>query len=352
MRIQIWKRLLPFDIPMDETVTLEALADLGEWGIGQIRHAISEALQRVAGRTGGNRRVRITDFMEETDDLGDTELELGREVASSESSIPSVTLADVVLPVQLDRDVRQIVAAVSHRSRILDAWGFGTTYRGGQGISALFKGPSGTGKTLTAEAIAGELSRPLRVVTAPNLLSRYVGETDVHVSKLFRTLRGKQDILLIDEAECLLGQRVAAITSTDHYYNTHVNTFLTELDRHPGVVIFSTNLAEHMDKAFDRRIRWKLTFPLPDQEARVDIWRKSIPQEAPLSEDVDFHLLAVRYPISGGLIRNAVLQAAYMAASSDSTICMQDLCKAAAAEDGYRASSKAVIGFSIDAAVH
>jgi SpoVK/Ycf46/Vps4 family AAA+-type ATPase len=263
-----------------------------------------------------------------------------------------VTLKDVVLDTRLQRKVREIVQAIGLREQVLENWGFSRSSRVGHGFSALFHGASGTGKTLTAEAIAGEMGLPLRVVTAPNLVSRYVGETDHNVATLFESLLAHREILLVDEADALLGERVHATTSTDHYYNMHVNTFLTLLDTHPGVVFFSTNKADQIDSAFDRRIRWKLEFSLPDEEARLRIWRLAIPEEAPLDPGVDFRMLAARYSISGGLIRNAVLQAAYTAAAEGRSIRMEDLGEAAESEMGYRGSRTGVIGFRARGSQH
>lgn len=346
VRCRLWKELLPPGIPLDEAVTPEVLANKMEFGASAIIHAISQAVQKASGRTGTERKIILTDFTSEVvQEEGQDEPQLSSNTIPSETCQPSVTLKHVVLPPGLERKVRMIVSAIGMQDQVLKDWGFGHEYRVGQGISVLLRGPSGTGKTLTVEAIAGELDRPLRILTAANLVSKWLGETDQNVTKLFRTMAGSREIFLIDEADSLLGARSSATHESDHYYNRHVNTFLTELDSFPGVVFFSTNMAENIDRAFDRRIRWKLTFPEPNVAARTLIWRKAMPEAAPLDPDIDLELLAMRYPISGGLIRNAVLQAAYAAATAGRAISMKDLSEAAEAESENRIVAKSSIGF-------
>lgn len=340
-RERLWRKLMPAGVPLADEVDFAKLATAYPWNAGRIIAAIRGGVRRAAGRPGGMRVLRLSDL---TFDEGPGTAGAQGSSIPSELLAPSVTLENVALPGDLMGKVREIVKAAEHRGLVLEKWGFGEKYRTGHGISALFYGPSGTGKTLTAEAIAGELGLPLRIVSAANILDKWVGETEKNTASLFRASSEAGEVLLLDEADGLFSRRVSNSSNNSYYINNHINCLLAEMDSFKGVVLLSSNRAFAMDRAFDRRIRWKLRFPLPDAEARELIWRLSLPVGAPLEPGVDFAWLAQRFEHSGGLIRSAVLKAAYAAAAEGSSIGMRHLVAAAESEEGPH-RSRGRIGF-------
>ena len=234
-----------------------------------------------------------------------------------ESLVPRRTLADVILPAATRRSLDQALAQVTSHDLIFNRWGLGQRHPTGLSLAFNFAGPSGTGKTICAEAIAHTLGSKLLVVRYAELESMWMGETPKNVAAVFRLARQEQAVLFFDEADAIASRRS---TSVDHGFqresNTVVNVLLQELERFNGVVIFATNLAANFDPALERRIRTHVLFEMPDAENRARIWAVQMhPTLTPLGSDVDFRALAERYPASGGDIRNAVLKAALAAAT-------------------------------------
>jgi SpoVK/Ycf46/Vps4 family AAA+-type ATPase len=234
-----------------------------------------------------------------------------------ESLVPRRTFQDVILPAATRRALDQALAQVTSHDLIFNRWGLGQRHPTGLALAFNFAGPSGTGKTICAEAIAHTLGRRLLVVRYAELESMWMGETPKNVATVFRIARQEQAVLFFDEADAIASRRS---TSVDHGFqretNTVVNVLLQELESFNGVVIFATNLAANFDPAFERRIRTHVLFEMPGVEEREQIWRVQMhPTLTPLADDVNFGELAVNYEVSGGDIRNAVLKAALAAAS-------------------------------------
>ena len=234
-----------------------------------------------------------------------------------ESLIPRRTFEDVVLPESTRRALDQALTHVTSHDLIFNRWGLGQRHPTGLALAFNFAGPSGTGKTICAEAIANTLGRRLLVVRYAELESMWMGETPKNVAAVFRLARQEQAVLFFDEADAIASRRS---TSVDHGFqretNTVVNVLLQELESFNGVVIFATNLAANFDPAFERRIRTHVLFEMPGIDERERIWQVQIhPTLTPLAEDVNFRELAEKYEASGGDIRNAVLKAALAAAS-------------------------------------
>ena len=235
-----------------------------------------------------------------------------------ESSVPRRTFHDVILPASTRRSLDQALAQVTSHDLIFNRWGLGQRHPTGLSLAFNFAGPSGTGKTICAEAIAHALGRRLLVVRYDELESMWMGETPKNVAAVFRVARQEHAVLFFDEADAIASRRS---TSIDLGYqresNTVVNVLLHELERFDGVVIFATNLAANFDPAFERRIRTHVLFEMPGVDEREQIWRVQMhPTLTPLADDVNFRELAQKYAVSGGDIRNAVLKAALSAASS------------------------------------
>jgi SpoVK/Ycf46/Vps4 family AAA+-type ATPase len=236
---------------------------------------------------------------------------------SVESVIPRRTFQDVILPASTRRALDQALAQVTSHDLVFNRWGLGQRHPTGLALAFNFAGPSGTGKTICAEAIAHTLGRRLLVVRYAELESMWMGETPKNVSAVFRLARQEHAVLFFDEADAIASKRS---TSTDQGFqresNTVVNVLLQELESFNGVVIFATNLAANFDPAFERRIRTHVMFEMPSVDEREQIWRVQMhPTLTPLADDVNFRQLAETYEVSGGDIRNAVLKAALSAAS-------------------------------------
>jgi SpoVK/Ycf46/Vps4 family AAA+-type ATPase len=256
-------------------------------------------------------------------------------------SLNHLTLHDVILPEDLKTTLNSIVAAVRNRRRIFEDWGFAERLTTGKGIAMLFRGESGTGKTLSAEVLGSTLAMPIYRVAIPRIVSKYIGETEQNLEKAFREAQVASAILLFDEADAIFTKRVEVSSATDRYSNMEVNLLLQELERFEGVVILTTNLEAAIDDAFERRLNYKLDFPFPKAEHRREIWRRLLPAKAPvvLNED-DLAYLAERFELSGGSIKNAVLRAAYSAAETDADIGI-DLLEGACVQE-YRELGKLI----------
>src|SRR5947207_2702717 len=230
---------------------------------------------------------------------------------------PRRSFDDVVLPPATRRALDLALVHVTNYDLVFNRWGLGERHPTGLALAFNFAGPSGTGKTICAEAIAYSLGRRLLLVRYAELESLWLGETPKNVAAIFRAAREEGAVLLFDEADAIASRRS---TSVDHGFqresNTVVTVLLQELEAYNGVVIFATNLAANFDPAFERRIRTHVLFEMPGVVEREQIWRVQIhPTRTPLAADVDFGALARRYEVSGGDIRNAVLKAALAAAA-------------------------------------
>jgi AAA+ superfamily predicted ATPase len=241
-------------------------------------------------------------------------------------------LAQLVLAPETRDQLQQIVRAAQVRRKVLDEWGFGRLIHRGLGLVCLFDGEPGTGKTLAAEVIAAEAGLTLKRVDVGTVVDKYIGETEKNLARIFAQADPAREVLLFDEADALFAKRTSIQRSTDRYSNMEINALLQLVERYEGIVCLTTNLEESMDPAFERRIMYKVTFPLPDESMRATLWLRHLPAEAPYGDDLDVDLLAERYPLAGGAIKNAVLRAAYAAASEDQPLSQRHLAAAARAE--------------------
>lgn len=234
-----------------------------------------------------------------------------------ETVAPERTLADVVLPPQTRRMLEQALAQVRNHTLIFGRWGLGERHISGRGLAFNFAGPPGTGKTICAEAIAHELGMKLLVVDYAQAESMWFGETPKNIVAAFRAAVDQNAVLFFDEADAIATRRSTGVVSPhDRESNLTVSVLLRELEAFNGIVIFATNLAANFDPAFERRIRTHVLFEMPGVEERARIWQLQIhPKKTPLAPDVDFQRLAKRHVMSGGDIKNAVINAAAAAAA-------------------------------------
>ena len=233
-----------------------------------------------------------------------------------ETIVPQRTFADVVLPAETRRTLDEALAQVRNHTLIFGRWGLGERHATGLGLAFNFAGPPGTGKTICAEAIAHALGMKLLVVDYAEVESMWMGETPKNIAGVFRAAVEQNAVLFFDEADAIASRRSGTAMAYDRESNLSVNVLLRELDGFNGVVIFATNLAAHFDPAFERRIRTHVRFLMPGAEERERIWQVQIhPRKTPLARDVSFRVLAGKYEMSGGDIKNAVLKAAAAAAA-------------------------------------
>jgi len=252
----------------------------------------------------------------------------------------TIGLDSVILDVETRTLVEELLAYAKHRHELAHDWGFEAAMPYGLGLTALFTGPPGTGKTLAATAIAKELGHELYRVDLSQLVSKYIGETEKHLAALFDAASKGGIMLLFDEADSVFGKRTEVRNSVDRYANLEVNYLLQRIERFDGVVILTTNLDKGIDDAFARRIRFKIDFPLPNAEARRRLWRALIPQQVPLSKNVDMEALAQEYELSGGHIKEVVLRAASLALQNGGVVNQEILKRCSNAE--YRKLGKLI----------
>jgi hypothetical protein len=224
---------------------------------------------------------------------------------------PRRTWDDLILPPDRLSKVREVIARVRHRQLVYDDWGFPAVPS--SGVVALFAGPPGTGKTMSAEIIAGDLGLDMFKVDLSNVVSKYIGETEKHLERVFAAAEASAVLLVFDEADALFGKRTQVSDAHDRYANLETSYLLQRLEVYEGLTILTSNLASNIDDAFLRRVHVFVEFPMPEETERRAIWVASFPKEAPV-DGVDFDFLAARFPLSGGSIRTAALTAAFAAA--------------------------------------
>ena len=239
---------------------------------------------------------------------------------------------DLILPKDSRKLLEEIVAYARYRPRVFDDWGYARLLPYGRGLSTLFSGPPGTGKTMAAGIVAGELGMELFRIDLSRTVSKYIGETEKNLGRIFDEAARSQSILLFDEADSLFAKRTEVKSSVDRYANLEVNYLLQRMEDFEGVTILTTNFEGSLDDAFRRRIRYRVHFPAPDAATRAALWRTMIPSQVDLEEPVDADELAEEYDLTGGHIKNAAVRAAFFAAAREGALRMNDLRRAATLE--------------------
>lgn len=336
-RREIWEKHLPKAAPLADDVDLDALSDRYEMTGGYIKNAVLMAVADAVHAGGDTPKITMETLERAARAQVAPALDEDSPVVE-----PKVGLKDVILPQSLKKNVEEIIDASRHRRTILERWGIGQNLTYGKGVSALFYGEPGTGKTMCAEAIAKELNRPLLLATVTGLKSMWVGETERNLAKLFRQATAHNAVLFLDEADSLLMARGEGRAS--RHDDSAVNVLLTQVERHNGVVLLATNRPQQLDPALSRRITYSLEFPRPVAELRACIWKCLLPETVPTDGNIDFERLGKQFALTGALIKNAVFKAAFRAARGDSPVTMALLEEAAGEETGVK--KEGVIGFA------
>lgn len=233
---------------------------------------------------------------------------------------PRATWKNLILPPDRLEQLREAVSRLEHQARVFDEWGFLRDRTGARGVRLLFTGPPGTGKTLSAEVLANALKVDLLVVDLSRIVSKWIGETEKNLASVFEAAERGQAALFFDEADALFGKRTEVIDAHDRYANLETAYLLTRLEQFEGLAILATNLRQNIDAAFLRRLEFVVDFEEPDREERHALWGCHLPHDVPLADDVNLYELAALYPVVGGVIRNAAVAAAFLAAADGAPI--------------------------------
>jgi hypothetical protein len=252
----------------------------------------------------------------------------GHDLAALATKIePRATWDDLVLPADETAQLHEICDRFNYRDKVLNEWGFAHKLSYGLGITALFSGGSGTGKTMAAEVIANALGLDLYRIDLAQVVSKYIGETEKNLDKVFTVAANANAILLFDEADALFGKRSEVKDSHDRYANLEISYLLQKMEQYEGIAILATNLSDNLDQAFTRRLAFSVHFPFPDEAARLQLWTRAWPQSVPIDRSVDRPLLARELKVTGGNIKNVALGAAF-ASPVAGVVMIEHLCHA------------------------
>jgi winged helix domain-containing protein/ATPase family protein associated with various cellular activities (AAA) len=255
---------------------------------------------------------------------------------------PHYSWGDIVLPADRVQQLRDVCSYVTYRARVYDEWGFDRKLSLGKGLNMLFAGPSGTGKTMAAEIMAGELGLDLYKIDLSTVVSKYIGETEKNLARIFAEAETSNAILFFDEADALFGKRSEVRDAHDRYANVEISYLLQRMEEYEGVVILATNFRKNMDDAFVRRMHFTIEFPFPGEAERRRIWDGIWPPDTPRNGDLDLEFMARRFELAGGNIRNIALAAAFLAAADGQVVKMGHLLRATRRE--YQKMGKVMMG--------
>ncbi|MBL0218215.1 MAG: ATP-binding protein [Myxococcales bacterium] len=301
---------------------LEELADRYAVGPAVIERVVEETARTAERTADAGARVEAAIRQHLENRLGTTANRVTR----------LATWEQVILPADIQDSLTELIARIKHRRTVFDRWGFDRLMSTSRGVTALFSGGPGTGKTLVASAIANELGMDLYRVDLSRVMSKWIGETEQNLAKLFDAAEDGNTIILFDEADSLFAKRTEVKSSVDRYANLEVNYLLQRIDSFEGIAILTTNFGTSIDNAFKRRLSLRLTFPFPDEEMREKLWRSHLPPQLPVVGTFDLADIARRFQMSGGYIRNAALRAAFLAAEEHSPLRHDHLERAIKAE--------------------
>lgn len=318
-RLRVWENSAAragADVTTDD---LAALADRFIFTPGQIAHAVRRALDTRAMQGGEHTPALDSETL-----FAAARVQSGHTLGQLAVKVKTIhTWDDLVLPDATLQRIREIAAAIKFRHLVYSDWGYARQSTAGTGLKTLFSGDSGTGKTMTAAVIARELGLELYKIDLSGIVSKYIGETEKNLDRIFRSATCSNAILFFDEADALFGKRSEVKEAHDRYANIEVAYLLQKIEEFEGIVILASNLSKNIDQAFSRRMHYVVDFPLPAEEQRIQLWTKMFPQQLPVGKDLDLPFLARQFTITGGDIRNVTLDAAFLAAQNGRVVTMK-----------------------------
>jgi hypothetical protein len=308
-RIALWNEHLGLQQHVLKANEIAAIASNFDFTDGQIREAVESARSTAFWETRANyvldaSMVRAACRKQALPKLGNLARRIERNQSWSALKLPEPQL----------EQLHEIVAHLKHSAEVFGTWGFAREFQYGLGLAACFEGVSGTGKTMAAGILAAEVGLDLITTDLSAIQSKYIGETNKHLKRLFEEVQRANAILFIDEADALFGKRSEVKDSHDRYANSEVAFLLQQIEEFTGTVILATNMKQNMDEAFLRRMRFVVHFPFPDESIRLEIWKDIFPTDAPIDPNLNLPWLARRLKIAGGNIKNIAIRAAFMAA--------------------------------------
>lgn len=312
VRLQVWEQFTKSAGVRAKKEDIEALASKFRFTRNQIARAV---------HTAGDIAKSRSETAGATDLYAGAQAHAGLRLGHlAKRIVPRYNWNDLILPSEPLEQLHEMTAWARYAHVVNDDWGFGHKVGNVQGVSALFAGESGTGKTLSAQVIAKELGLVLYRIDLSAVVSKYIGETEKNLSVIFAEAKSGNAILFFDEADAIFGKRSEVKDARDRYANLEIAYLLQEIEDYDGIAILATNLRQNLDDAFTRRLDFLVDFPFPESEYRRRIWATHFPPEAPIASDIDLDEIAERYHLAGGNIRNVALGAAYLAASDGGMI--------------------------------
>lgn len=306
-RIRLWREFLKEKVNRDE-IPVETLAAQFDFTPGMIEEAVDRAWKK--GMAAGEKGLETSRVYEAC------QQKITHRLGERASRVNAAyTWDDLVLEEDQKELLSQAIGQISCRYRVYEEWGFLSRLPYGRGVSMLFAGPPGTGKTMAAQVLANELNLELYKVDLSGVLSKYIGETQKNLREIFDEVRKSRSILFFDEADVLFGKRVNVTDSRDISANAQTAYLLQKMEEYDGITILATNLMQNFDDAYKRRMKYIIQFTFPRKEQRKQLWEKVFPKEMPVSDDIDTEYLAANFELSGASIKNIVLNAAFMAAA-------------------------------------
>jgi len=319
----LWEMYLEGVLSKNDWPHLDELTARFDLTGGQIAHAVRRAQQEAIVRDAENVQATLGDLFASSRVQSRPNLStLTRKIT------PKYQWSELVLPEDQLQQLHELANQVQHRQKVMGEWGFAKKLSLGHGINALFAGPSGTGKTMAAEVIAHYLGLDLYKIDLSAVVSKYIGETEKNLSRIFTEAEHSNVILFFDEADALFGRRSEVRDAHDRYANIEIAYLLQKMEEYEGITILSTNMRQNIDEAFLRRIRFIIEFPFPNEEYRLRIWQGIWPVPTPVDAQVDLDFMARQFKLTGGNIRNIALSAAFLAAKDGRMVTMQHLLRA------------------------
>ncbi len=317
----LWKHELK-NVPIDESLSIHEMANKFDFTPLQIKNTAKYAIKKL----NLNPKIKSID---KTMLCAAAYSQVSHNLSDKATLIKKKHSWDELVMKPSEKEViRRACNQMKYKHIVYDKWGMKNRILYGRGLSMLFTGPPGTGKTMAAQVVANELGLEIYKVDLSRVISKYIGESEKNLGEVFDNAKKSNVILLFDETDALFGKRTEVKDSHDRNANVETSYLLQKMEEYDGITIMTTNFLENIDKAFFRRINYVVHFSFPDVPLRKEIWMKMYPKETPLSKDIDFEYLAKNFEIAGGSIKNAVLTSSFMAAAENCSVGMKQIIKA------------------------